>query len=166
MKNEIIVFNIIFYAVTIGCIRAGSTDPSSSLGYGFFILFFWIISTVVLIILWSRKIIQAKSLPDKIGMFTATPIISICTIGLIFLFQQNVHSETYFTENNYRYKVREVSNNYSANRWIEYYKTKNTIDSPDNLPLEVWVKDSTWVYLSETKDTLKKIQYKNGVKIN
>jgi hypothetical protein len=77
MKINIIVFNIIFYFVTLFIFMMAKEDPSSSLGYGISIVIFWVGSLVTLLILLARKLIVPQSFPDKIGIFTATPILCI-----------------------------------------------------------------------------------------
>ena len=85
-------------------IKIGRDDPSSSLGYGYFIIGFWIIAAIVLILLLIKKVIHPKSILEKIGIFTATPILSIAVVWLILSFRENASSESYFDKDNHRYK--------------------------------------------------------------
>ena len=166
MKKEIIIFNVIYYAVTILFIEKGIEDPSSSLGYGFFILIFWIVAVIALIVLLNNKTIHPKSVLDKIGIVTATPVLTIAVITIMSSFKDNVGSEWYFNKNNYRYKV--ITYNYaepSTVKRIEYYRSADTLNSTGTLINELWIKDSTWVYLNEAGDTIKKVKYKNDVEI-
>jgi hypothetical protein len=166
MNKRIVVFNIIYYAVIFIFIKKGMDDPSSSLGYGYFILIFWIVAAVALILLLVKKIIRPKSVLDKIGIFTATPVLSIAFVTIMSSFKDNVGSEWYFTKSNYRYKV--ITYNYtqpSAVKRIEYYRSADTLNSKNALTSEVWIKDSTWVYLSKVGDTIKKVRYKNNVEV-
>src|SRR5437870_5797063 len=105
MNKKIILFNIVYYVVVIGLILLGRVDPSSSLGYGYFIIIFCAIAALALFYLLFKKIILPKSLVDKIGVFTATPILSIFVIAAIGSLKENVSSEFYFNKNNYQYKV-------------------------------------------------------------
>ncbi len=129
MNKKIILFNIVYYAVIIVLIMRGRDDPSSSLGYGYFISIYCAVTALILIYLLIRKIILPKSLLDKIGIFTATPILSIIGIAAIVSLKENVSSESYFNKNNYRYKIRTFNfkNSNSRNR-IEYYRNADTID--------------------------------------
>jgi uncharacterized membrane protein YedE/YeeE len=83
MNKNIVLFNVIFYAVTLFFFQLGRNDPSSSLGYGFFIFFFWILSAIVLVFFLVRRTIWPESLLDAIGIFTATPVLCILIIRLI-----------------------------------------------------------------------------------
>jgi len=53
----------------------------------------------------------------------------------------------------------------SGGKRIEYYKSIDTLGSKNVLENDAWVKDSTWVYLSKTGDTIKKINYKNNMEV-
>ncbi len=166
MNKRIVVFNIIYYAVIFIFIKKGIDDPSSSLGYGYFIFIFWIVAAVTLILLLVKKTIRPKSVLDKIGIFTATPVLSIAFITIMSSFKDNVGSEWYFNKNNYRYKV--ITYNYaepSAVKRIEYYRSVDTLNSTGTLMNELWIKDSTWIYLSKVGDTIKKVRYKNNIEI-
>ena len=80
--------------------------------------------------------------------------------------KESVSSEWYFNKENYRYKVIEV--NYSDGvgiERIEFYRSTDTINSSNTSKKNLWVKDSTWIYLSKAGDTIKKVTYKNNVKI-
>jgi len=166
MNKGIFVFNIIYYAVIFIFIKKGRDDPSSSLGYGYFILIFWLVAAVVLILLLIKKIIRPKSVLDKIGIFTATPILSIAFVTIMSSFKETLGSEWYFTESNYRYKV--ITYNYtepSAVKRIEYYRSADTLTPKGALTSEVWIKDSTWIYLSKVGDTVKKVRYKDNTEV-
>ena len=113
-----------------------------------------------------KKIIRPKSLLDKIGIFTATPLLTIVFVMFFRMSKENVSSEWYFNKENYRYKVREI--NYGDGvgiERIEFYRSADTINSPNTSKMNLWVKDSTWIYLSKTGDTIKKVVYKNDVEI-
>jgi len=86
MNKRIIYFNAVYYVVTLFLIMKGRLDPSSSLGYGYFIIIFWVISLIALVILLISKIIQVKSIPDYIGILTATPILTLICISIILAF--------------------------------------------------------------------------------
>ncbi|MBN8861706.1 MAG: hypothetical protein J0H29_25205 [Sphingobacteriales bacterium] len=166
MNKLIIVFNIIYYVIIFILIKLGRDDSSSSLGYGIFIIIFWSIAGGVLIFLLTKKIIRPKSLLDKIGIFTATPLLTIVFVMFFRMSKENVSSEWYFNKENYRYKVREI--NYGDGvgiERIEFYRSADTINSPNTSKKNLWVKDSTWIYLSKTGDTIKKVVYKNDVEI-
>lgn len=166
MNKGIFLFNIIYYVVTFIFIKKGVDDPSSSLGYGYFIIIFWAAAMITLIILLIRKTIQPKSVLDKVGIFTVTPVLSIVFITFMLAFKEKVSSEWYFTKENYRYKV--VTYDYhgsSVIKRIEYYKSGNTLDSNRTLANDLWLKDSTWIYLSKVGDTIKKVRYKDNLEV-
>ncbi len=166
MDKKIVFFNIIYYIIIVVLIKQGRDDPSSSLGYGYFMAIFMGITLLVLVVLLVRKVIRPKSLLDKIGVFTLTPILSIAAFVFISEMKENSISEWYFNKNKYRYKVITFDNDkFSGGKRMEYYKSIDTLNSANALEGDLWVKDSTWVYLSRAGDTVKKVRYKNGVEL-
>ncbi|WP_333819796.1 hypothetical protein [Ohtaekwangia sp.] len=83
MGTRILIFNVIYYSIILFLINLGWNDPSSSLGYGYFILFFWIVAGIVLAALLYTKVLQPESTLEKIGIFTATPVVCIVIVWLI-----------------------------------------------------------------------------------
>jgi hypothetical protein len=83
MQPSIVFFNVAFYIVTFICYFKARQDPSASLGYGFFIVGFWLVMSVILLIGLITRKIRPVSIADKIGVFTATPV--ICLIVLYIL---------------------------------------------------------------------------------
>src|SRR4051812_29285300 len=104
MNKRILLLSVVFNAITLLLFFKGKEDQSSSLGYNFFIVIFWGFSLLVLIVLHSRKIIQPKTIPDKIGIVTATPVLSIAIILLMLTFYETPASEYYFIRGNHQYK--------------------------------------------------------------
>ena len=167
MNKRLLLFNVIFYAITLIFYYQGKQDPSSSLGYGFFIVGFWAVALVALIIFLAKKVIQPKTILDKIGIVTATPILCFVTVGLIMMFNDTAASEWYFDKDNHRYKVNTFNYSGSANpKRIEYYKSIDTLNPKNPFAnIDKWVKDSTWVNFSKSGDTTKIIKYKDDLKI-
>jgi hypothetical protein len=155
MGKRILVFNIVYYAVTLYLVNLGREDASASLGYGFFIVGFWIIAAIVLVFFRVKKFILPKSILERIGVFTATPVLSFAAIGLMISVQEKASSEYHFNKDGSRYKALtfQYKNTVNVER-IEYYRSQDGANA-------AWVKDSTWLYFSEAGDTLKKIRYKN-----
>jgi hypothetical protein len=87
MGKRILIFNVIYYAVTLYFIKLGRDDASASLGYGYFIMGFWIVAAVVLVLLLITKLIRPKSILEKIGIFTATPVLMLTAIWLMVSFR-------------------------------------------------------------------------------
>jgi glucan phosphoethanolaminetransferase (alkaline phosphatase superfamily) len=162
MSNRIFIFNFIYYAVTIGLVKIGMDDPSSSLGYGYFIIIFWIIAAVLLVFLLVKKILRPKTVFEKVGVFAATPLLSIILLSIFVALNKNESSDFYFYQNGYQYKRITFYRDKNTNgKRIEYYKGTD----PDNAKANVWIKDSTWVYLSEAGDTIKSVKYKDGIEV-
>lgn len=156
MGRRILIFNVIYYGVTLLLIKLGRDDASSSLGYGFFIIAFWVIAAIGLAVLIIRKSLRPKSIIEKIGIFTATPVLSILAISLILAFKEDIASERYFNEGSYRYKVRTINYKETAKiKRIEFYRNKVNATAAD----DGWEKDSTWVYFSEAGDTVRIERY-------
>lgn len=159
MATRIFIFNIIYYGITFLFVKAIRDDMSSSLGYGFFIIGFWIVAGLLLDFLLRQKIIQPTSFFQRIGVFTATPVLSIVAVWLIFGFKENVGSERYFDKDGYRHWVRTIIySDRSKIKRIEYYRKKiDTVTAAGDD--DEWEKDSTWLYFSEEGDTLKSESY-------
>lgn len=95
MNKRIVLFNVIYYAITLWFILLGRQDASSSLGYGFFILIFWLVAGVALLFLLIRKKIETKSIFDKIGIITATPILTIIFVAILLNVRENYDAESH-----------------------------------------------------------------------
>src|SRR5436190_20106009 len=98
MGKRILIFNVVYYAIILFFVKLGRDDASSSLGYGFFILGFWILAAITLVFFLIRKIIQPKSVLEMIGIFTATPVLSVVAVWLILAVKEDVGSEWYFNK--------------------------------------------------------------------
>lgn len=111
MSKRIIAFNIIYYAVIFALVMLGQKDPSSSLGYGYFIMIFWIISAVVLLFLLKKRIIQPRSVLDWIGVVAATPL--LCIVIVMIILSRDPDAKRDFNGNNYYYeentKVKDIT---------------------------------------------------------
>lgn len=163
MGKKILGLNIFYYCTTLFFLGLTQEDASSSLGYGFFIIIFWIAWVLLLIFLIIKKSIQPKSIAEKIGIFTSTPILSILAILIMFVVKENVGSVQYFYKEDFCYKIRKIYYKKEPNiKRIEFYRKKNS-DLPKN---NEWLRDSVWVFFGENGDTLKKIKYKNGKEVN
>jgi hypothetical protein len=159
MNRKILLFNLVFYTVTLLFFAAGEADPSSSLGYGLFIGMFWIAAAIVLIAFLVTKRLRAKTIADKIGVVTATPVLCLIFLAIHFAVSPTDVSEYIFTSNNYKHKIIESETNAGA-RIISYYKSARPADSVSGL-YETWLKDSVWLYISRNGDTIKKVRYKD-----
>lgn len=167
MNKGLLLFNIIFYLITLTLYYQGKQDPSSSLGYGFFIVGFWVVALVTLLILLTKRVIQPKTMLDKFGIVTATPILCIIAMGLFTTLNETATSEWQFNKRHHRYKVLTFSYRETGNpKRIEYYKSSDTINLSNPFPnTDKWVKDSTWVYFSKSGDTTKIVKYEDDVQI-
>ena len=167
MNKRLILFNVIFYAITLTLYYQGRQDPSSSLGYGFLIIAFWALALLTLIIFLTKNVIQTETILDKIGAITATPILCVAAIGFIITFNDSATSERYFDKDHYRYKVLTFDYRDTRSRKkIEYYKSSDTINVNDPFAsIDKWVKDSTWVYFSKSGDTTKTVKYRDDLQI-
>lgn len=161
MNKRLLTFNIIYYVTTALFIKLGRDDASSSLGYGISVVSFWVFSAILLASFLIKGIFQARSILDKIGVFTATPILPIVTIWLMVGIKEDIASEWYFNKGDYRYKVRTVNYKGTSDiKRIEFYRSRPFSGSEN-----AWVRDSTWTYFSEAGDTIKTECYRNGIKI-
>jgi len=163
MNKKILFFNLVFYAITVALYYQGKQDPSSSLGYGIFIIGFWAVALLTLIILLTKKVIQPKTNVDKIGVITETPILCVFVVVLIMTFNDTAASEWYFDKDHHRYKVNTFNYSGTANpKRIEYYRSMDTVNPKDPfVNIDKWLKDSSWIYFSKTGDTTKIIKYKD-----
>jgi antitoxin component YwqK of YwqJK toxin-antitoxin module len=74
---------------------------------------------------------------------------------------EKIDSISYFDINGNKYKVVTFKDKNTGSKRIEYYKSTDTSDAKEN----VWLRDSTWIYLSEAGDTIKKVKYKDGIEV-
>jgi hypothetical protein len=159
MGKRILIFNAIYYGVILFFVMLGMDDPSSSLGYGFFIMGFFVIAAIVLAILLVKKIIFPRSIAHKIGLITATPVPSIVTVYLILALGEGPSSEQISLRQDAAFRVKTVfyQSDMQVKR-IEYYRSP--VVSP-----RVWERDSTWLFFSEDGDTIQKVTYRNGKEV-
>lgn len=162
MSINLIVFNIAYYLITFLLYQQTQQDPSSSLGIGFFALFFWLASGILLFILCRKRVIKIQTVADKIGVFAATPVLTLVAIQLLLAFNGNGgSSEWYFDKDNHRYKVIEtIHRGSSKTKSIEYYKSLEPVKTDTGFyHIDEWVKDSVWIYFSKKGDTTRKVRY-------
>ena len=82
MNNNLLVFNVTFYLINFFLYQVGTQDPSASLVVVFIAVFFWLLSTIVLIIFIRIKKIRIKTMWDRIGIVTATPLLVFLAIAI------------------------------------------------------------------------------------
>ena len=151
------LFLSIFNGMTLWLFWLGWVDPSSSLGYGMFILGFWVLAALAMVVLISKKYLRIHSFLDKIGIFLSTPILYLSAIWISF----GLNNETvvdYVVERGDSYLKQSTvsSKNGLQLKRIEYYTSSDGVS---------WIKDSTWLYLSELGDTIKRVKFKDGVEV-
>jgi hypothetical protein len=166
MNSRLIKFNLIYYLTTLAFYFQGRLDPSSSLGYGFYIFGFWILSLIVLIVLIIRDKILVNNVWDKIGVLLATPILFLVIIAVGFAITDQVDSVWYPYKDGHRYKIVSYSDRSTHLRTrTEIYKSKLLMaESDTNFEIK-WSRDSTWIYYSDTGDTVKIEQYVNDKRV-
>ena len=167
MNPRLLSFNLIYYTVTLTLYFLGRFDPSSSLGYGFYTLGFWIVSGTVLVFLVGTKKITINKLGDKVGLFLATPVIFLLSIGAGLYMTDKVESAWYPYKNGHRYKIITYSYKSSdATMRREIYKSQDRLPEGNTSFKSIkWIRDSTWTYYSETGDTLKIEKYINDKRV-
>lgn len=168
MNSRLIKFNLVYYLTTLTFYFQGRLDPSSSLGYGFYVLGFWMLSLIVLIILITRGKISVNNIWDKIGVLLATPILFLGVITVGFALTDQVDSEWYPYKDGYRYKIVSYSDRSTRLRTrTEIYKSEMTMgESNTNTNFDIkWLRDSTWIYYSDKGDTIKIEKYVNDKRI-
>ena len=167
MNSRLIIFNVFYYLTTLTFYYQGYSTTTSSLGYGFYILGFWIISGIALTVLVIRNKIPIKKTVDKVGLFLATPIIFLMIIGAGLSMTDQEVSEWYPYKDGHRYKiVTYASRSSRATKRVEIYKSQEELRE-DNTSFTTinWLKDSTWIYYSENGDTIKIEKYSNDKKL-
>ncbi|MBL7846264.1 MAG: hypothetical protein JNL40_02255 [Cyclobacteriaceae bacterium] len=166
VNHRLIAFNVVYYLTTLTFYFQGLSDPSSSLGYGFFILGFWVLSLIVLVLLVVRSKILVNNVWDKIGIILATPIPVLVIIGTGLAITDQVDSERYTYKDGYQYKILEYSDRSTSLRTrTEIYKSEMKVaESSTNYNIN-WLRDSTWAYYSNSGDTIKIEKYVNDKRI-
>lgn len=165
MNIPLLILNIAFYTIILVLDGEAHRDPSASLGIGFALMFIFILFPVLQFILWRVKIIRVKTIIDKIGMVTATPLIPIVVILVAARISAGkTASSTYeYNANDHRRRVEYYDfYNTPKTRKIAFYKSVDTVSEALPFPeTDEWVKDSTWLYFSESEDTIRKEVYRN-----
>jgi len=160
MNKKILAFNLVYYAVFIGLILLADQDPSSSIGYAYLIGFFCLVAAILLVVFLLRKSIRPRTRLDYVGIVMATPVLPAIVISIVQA-SQGIETRWGFRKDHYEYKV--IRTEYqSGKKKFEYYRSASPPDSNQLWP-GPWVKDSVWIYLSGTGDTIKKVTYHNGV---
>lgn len=169
MNIPLLILNIAFYTIILVLYEEARRDPSASLGIGFAFMFIFILFPVIQFILWLVKIIRVRTILDKIGMLTATPLIPIIVFSVAArIYAGKAASSTYeYNANDHRHRVERYSFYKTRNtRKIEFYKSVDTVSETSPFPeTDEWVRDSTWLYFSESGDTIRKEIYKNDTLI-
>jgi hypothetical protein len=170
MNIPLLLLNIVFYGIVLYLYGQTKHDPSISLGIGFAYMFLFVLFPILQFILWRTKIIKVSTTADKIGMVTATPLLPIIVFTVAArLSQGKARSSTFeFNVNNHRYQEAYYDFTGSAKtRMIEFYKSVDTVSEAAPFPeTDKWVKDSVWLYFSETGDTIRKERYRNDTLIS
>lgn len=170
MSLPLLLFNIVFYGIVLYLYGQAKQNPSTSLGISFAFIFLFILFPIVQLILWKTKVIKLRTIADKIGWVTATPVLPI----IAFLIAAEVSqgeaksSTSEYNVNNHRYQEAVYNfSNIAKPRKIEFYKSVDTVSDASPFPLtDGWVKDSVWIYFSEKGDTVRKERYRNDTLIS
>lgn len=161
MNPRLIVFNAVYYFILFLFYYQTQKDPSTSLGIGFMATFFMIAGSSLLIILILRKTIRIRNAWDWAGTFLATPLPLILFVSIMFAVKGGETASTWVRPiGQYRYRQVDYRYGNGSMKRIEHYRNTDTIS--ENSPwqeTDEWVKDSTWLYFSESGDTIKKIKY-------
>ena len=149
----LIIFAVIYSIITGVFILNISNDQSSSLGYVLiYFPVFWIISGIILFLLFKQKIVNFVGITDKILFFFSTPLALI----LFYFFYVQFTDARYiigsreYDIGNYRHK--EVTYEYEVagqNQRKEFYILKNG-----------WEKDSIWTYYNKDGSIKKTEDYR------
>ena len=83
MGKRILLFNIVYYAVLLIFVQLSREHPSESLGYVFFVVAFWVVAGIVLAFFLRRRIIWPQTFLQGLGVFAATPILTLAVGWLI-----------------------------------------------------------------------------------
>jgi hypothetical protein len=169
MNIPLLILNIVFYVILLVLYGETQRDPSSSLGIGFAFMFIFIFFPVIQFILWRVKIIRVRTIADKVGMITATPLIPIVVLLVAArLYAAHTASSSFeFNANNHRHRVEYYTfYNTPKYRKIAFYKSVDTVSETSPFPeTDEWVMDSTWLYFSKSADTIRKEVYRNDTLI-
>jgi hypothetical protein len=165
MNIPLLILNITFYTIILILYEEAQRDPSASLGIGFAFMFIFILFPVLQFILWRVKIIRVKTIVDKIGMLTATPLIPIVVFSIASRVNagKTTSSTAEYNANNHRYRMEYYAfSKIPKTRKIAFYKSVDTVSETSPYPeTDEWVKDSIWLYFSESGDTIRKEIYRN-----
>ncbi|POS00525.1 hypothetical protein Q361_1773 [Flavobacterium croceum DSM 17960] len=161
-NKTLIVFAIIYTAITVYFVIDIKHDESASLGYLFLFPAFWLIGGLLLgLLFWLTKI-KAKTTIDKISLAFSTPgpMLAFFFIWSVLPYSQSPASTYEYNSNGHRY--RQVKYQYSNGQTekIEYYVSQDTVTEENPFPEnDIWLKDSTWTYYNKNGTIERKEKY-------
>jgi glucan phosphoethanolaminetransferase (alkaline phosphatase superfamily) len=152
-NKSLLIYAIVYSALTIYFITEMNKDQSASLGYVIFVFpIFWVIAGLVLgVLFWLAKI-KIRTVLDKIAMIFSTPIPIFIFLFISTSFQGSDSSAMTREYNQGEHRYREIKYEYSdgQTKRIEYYKSRDKITNESPFPeSDIWIKDSIWTYYTK-----------------
>lgn len=151
-SKTLIAFCIVYNIITFYFISNIQQDQSASLGYVVIFPVFWIISGIILGVLFWLKKASLKTFWDKLLLFLSTPFALLIPFLIISNLPSSrlITSSSEYNKNGHRH--REIHYDYSVGQAqrIEYYISKDIVT--DSIPFpetDIWLKDSIWTYYNK-----------------
>lgn len=138
-------------------------DQSASLGYVLIFPIFWILTGIILGVLFWLKKIKVNSWVDRIVITCATPIPVFILLSFQSLLSGGLITSSYeYNKNGYRH--REVKYEYSSGgqiQRVEFYISKDEVTEANPFPIsDVWLKDSIWTFYKRDGTIEKQEEYR------
>jgi hypothetical protein len=152
-SNKIlIIFAIIYTAITIYFVADIKRDQSASLEYLFLFPAFWLIGGLILgLLFWLTKI-KIQTTLDRITLAFSTPgpMLAFFFIWSMLPSSQSPTSTFEYNDNGHRH--RQVKYQYSNGQTekVEYYISQDRVTEENPFPEnDIWLKDSIWTFYNK-----------------
>lgn len=166
LSKRILLLNIIFYTISLIVGLMHILQPEFDLGWAIIISGFWFVWLLLLIFLRIINAVPTPTTLEKIGFFTAMPVLA--SIGVLVYISCNIKSgeltcsSWLYEQDGYEYMgVNICESGFAQFKRTEFYK-HYIVHGRDE---EHWVKDGTWLYFSASGDTIRRVTYKDDVEI-
>lgn len=148
-NKTLIVFAIIYTAITVYFIVDIKRDESASLGYLFLFPAFWLVGGVILgLLFWLTKI-KIKTTIDRITLALSTPgpMLAFIFIWSVLPYSQSPASTYEYNSNGHRHRQVKYQYSNGQTKRVEYYISQDSVTEENPFPEnDIWIKDSVWTY--------------------
>lgn len=151
-NKTLVIFAILYTAITIYFVVDIKRDESASIGYLFLFPAFWLVGGLILgLLFWLTKIKLTTPL-DKVTLAFSTPgpMIVFFFIWSMLPYSQSPASTYEFNSNEHRHRQVKFQYDNGHTKTIEYYISQDSVTEENPFPEnDIWLKDSTWTFYNK-----------------